>query len=316
MSVPRPLPAMAGPPRLARRRMLLVLWHLLKRMRWDLLLLALLVAGTLLLNVTLTRHRATRFQLLDGPALSILAIAASTFLAFRNTQAINRWWEARVHWGSITNTSRHWRDSLHALLGCSPALRSGEQRLVRLQVLQVWLLNFELRGHWRPDARVAVDDLARSLGLPASVSLQQSLMIRAGWIGQLRQRRLISGWGRRELLGCSEAFTNALGGLQRIRNTPLPPAYDVFIRLLCWLFGYSLFAAFASKGKAPEGALLFLSFLIAERIGSYVEGPFDRDGSSFGMPMDLICVGISADLLGAGHPLAMLPVERDPSLWS
>ena len=136
------------------------------------------------------------------------------------------------------------------------------------------------------------------------------------WIGQLRQRHLISGWGRHELLGCSEAFTNALGGLQRIRNTPLPPAYDVFIRLICWIFGYSLFLKFAGNGALPAGLLLFLGFLIAERIGSYVEGPFDRDGSSFGMPMDLICSMISADLLGSAHPLARLPVERDPSLWS
>ena len=30
---------MAGPPRLARRRMILVLWHLLQRMRLDRLLL-------------------------------------------------------------------------------------------------------------------------------------------------------------------------------------------------------------------------------------------------------------------------------------
>lgn len=47
-----------------------------------------------------------------------------------------------------------------------------------------------------------------------------------------------------------------------------------------------------------------------------MEGPFDRDAGSFVTPMELICVGISATLLSAGHPLAQLPVERDPSLWS
>lgn len=316
MSSPRPPASLTGPPRLARRRILTVLWHLIWRMRRDLLLMALVMAGSLMLDATLLRHRMHRLQLLDGAALSILAIAASIFLAFRNTQAINRWWEARLLWGSITNTSRHWRDCLRTLLGGSAGLRRDEQRLVGLQVLQVWLLNFELRGYWRQDARAAADALARSLGLPASLTLQQSLLIRADWIGGLHQRQLIGGWGRHELLGCGEAFTNALGGLQRIRNTPLPPAYDVFIRLICWLFGLSLFVKFAGKGALPAGFLLFLGFLIAERIGSYVEGPFDRDGSSFSMPMDLICCSISADLLGEGHPLARLPVERDPSLWS
>jgi putative membrane protein len=294
----------------------LVLWQLVRRMRWDLLLMACLVVGSQLLETALLRPRMHRLHLFDGAALSILAIAASIFLAFRNTQAINRWWEARLLWGSVTNTGRHWRDCLRTLLGCSAGLRSEEQRLVSLQVLQVWLLDFELRGHWRKDARSAVDALARSLGLSASLTLQQSLLIRAGWIGQLRQRGLISGWGQHELLRCSEAFTNAVGGLQRIRNTPLPPAYDVIIRLISWLFGYALFLQFSSRGALLAGLLLFLGFLVIERIGSYVEGPFDRDGSSFGMPMDLICSTISADLLGSGHPLARLPLEHDPSLWT
>lgn len=52
------------------------------------------------------------------------------------------------------------------------------------------------------------------------------------------------------------------------------------------------------------------------RIGSCVEGPVDRDGSILVMPMELICVGISADPLGAAPPPAQLPVERDRGLWS
>jgi ion channel-forming bestrophin family protein len=47
-----------------------------------------------------------------------------------------------------------------------------------------------------------------------------------------------------------------------------------------------------------------------------VEGPFDRDGSSFSLPLDLICSRISSDLLGPDHPLARLPLSQDPSLWT
>jgi len=47
-----------------------------------------------------------------------------------------------------------------------------------------------------------------------------------------------------------------------------------------------------------------------------VEGPFDRDGSSFSLPLNQICLGISADLLGADSPFADLPECRDPSLWT
>ena len=67
---------------------------------------------------------------------------------------------------------------------------------------------------------------------------------------------------------------------------------------------------------AFTGLLLFLGFVSAERIGAYVEGPFDQDGSSFCVPMHVVCRTISADLLDPHHPLAELPISNDPSLWS
>ena len=301
------------PPKLARRNTLRVVAQMLLRMRWDLLLMAALCTGALLIQ----RQADMRsLHLIDGSGLSMLGIAVSIFVAFRNTQAINRWWEARVLWGSITNSSRHWRDSLQTLLGDDPTLRQRQQQLASLQVLQCWLLNFELRGFWRPDARRRVNDLGRSLGLVENVTVQETMLLRARLIGQLYQQGALNDWGRDALLRGSELFTNAMGGLQRIRNTPLPPTYDVFIRLICWLYGYALFVTFAHRGSSWTGLVLFLGFVTAERIGAYVEGPFDQDGSSFCVPMDAVCRTISADLLDPHHPLAALEISNDPSRWS
>jgi putative membrane protein len=301
------------PPKLAHRNVLRVVGQLVLRMRWDLLLIALL-CGVSVLSAQLGQARAVR--LIDGSGLSMLGIAVSIFVAFRNTQAINRWWEARILWGSITNCSRHWRDCLQTLLGADSRLRPEQQQLLGVQVLQCWLLNFELRGFWRLDAHARVQDLRRALGLPEAITVQRSMALRANLISQLHRQGAVNDWGRDALLRGMEQFTNAMGGLQRIRNTPLPPTYDVFIRLICWLYGYALFGTFANQGSIFTGALLFLGFVIAERIGAYVEGPFDQDGSSFCVPMDVVCRTISADLLGADHPLAQLPISHDPSRWS
>jgi putative membrane protein len=187
---------------------------------------------------------------------------------------------------------------------------------VSLQVLLCWLLNFELRGYWRTDARQAVDTLCTRLALPNKLGLQQGLLHKADAIARLHRDGRINDWGRDALLRNCESFTNALGGLQRIRNSPIPPAYDVFIRLICWFYGYAQFLNFTNRGDAWEGLVLFLGFVTAERVGAYVENPFDRDGSSFCVPMDSVCTTISSDLLGAHDPLAQLPISRDPSLWS
>ena len=301
------------PPKLARRNALRVAWQMAARMRLDLLLLVTLCG---LVLVAKQQMSVKRLELIDGSGLSMLGIAVSIFVAFRNTQAINRWWEARVLWGAITNCSRHWRDTLRTLIGDDDRLLLQQQRLVALHVLQCWLLNFELRGFWRRDARELVSELSHSLGLADSVRLDQTMALRADLIGGLYRDDAINDWGRDALLRGTEAFTNALGGLQRIRNTPLPPTYDVFIRLICWLYGYALFLSFTHQGLVFTGLVLFLGFVTAERIGAYVEGPFDQDGSSFCVPMDVVCRTISADLLDPHHPLAELPISNDPSLWS
>ncbi|MBV2350409.1 hypothetical protein KUL97_01670 [Synechococcus sp. HK05] len=301
------------PPKLAHRNVLRVVGQLALRMRWDLLLMAVLCGAAVLVDQL---NPTMEVRLIDGAGLSMLGIAVSIFVAFRNTQAINRWWEARILWGAITNCSRHWRDSLQTLLGGDSRRRPLQQQLVGLQVLQCWLLNFELRGFWRIDAHARVRDLCRALGLPDDITVQESMTVRANLISQLHQEGAVNDWGRDALLRGMEQFTNAMGGLQRIRNTPLPPTYDVFIRLICWLYGFTLFGTFTSQGSIFTGVVLFLGFVSAERIGAYVEGPFDQDGSSFCVPMDVVCRTISADLLGAHHPLAELPISRDPSRWS
>ena len=298
-------------PRLARISMVRVLAQLAWRMRWDLALMALL--GGIGLGVQQIQQ-VQNLVLMDSSSLTTLGIAVSVFVAFRNTHAINRWWESRTLWGAIVNNSRSWRDTLGSLLG--QPQQAERQRLVALQALLCWLLNFELRGRWRTDARQHADALSNALGLPPRIRLQEGLIRKAEEIGRIHQEGLINDWGRDALLRCSEVFTNALGGLQRIRNSPIPPTYDVFIRGIWWFYGYAQFLNFVNRGDIWEGTVILVGFITAERVGAYVENPFDDDGKSFCVPMDSVCRTISGDLLGPHSPLTQLPISSDPSRWS
>ncbi len=283
-----------------------VLLQLLYRMRLDLLVMGVLCLASLGLKTVVES------TLIRSTALPMLGIAVSIFVGFRNTQAINRWWEARGLWGAVVNQSRHWRDSLQALV------EPGEDgaRLLRLQVLSVWLLNLELRNFGLLVQRQRVIALIADLGLAPDVTLQQVALVRAQALRRLHAVGGVRDMGLDALLRSCEAFTAAVGGLQKIRNTPIPPAYDVFVRLICWLYGFALFVEFSCNDAPFTGACLFLGFLVAERIGAYVEGPFDRDGSSFSLPLNQICLGISRDLLAEDSPFADLPVCDDPSIWT
>ena len=88
---------------------LIILLQLLARVRFDLLAIALLALVELRLQIP-------KAWLLSNQAVSVLGIAMSIFIGFRNTQAISRWWEARTLWEDYLNSCRYWMDGLRAYL--------------------------------------------------------------------------------------------------------------------------------------------------------------------------------------------------------
>jgi len=297
------------PPRTRRHDYVLVVLQMFWRMRLDLLVYGLVATAVLL------RGQQAIGWTLTPMGISVLGIAVSIFIAFRNTQAINRWWEARTLWGAMVNHSRKWRDALIALLDPQQLASARGRVLVEYQVAQVWLLNFELRNFWRADLRRGVDGLLTDLSLPPTTSLQELCRQRARAIQHLHAEGWIDGWGRQQLVDISLLCLDSLGGLQRIRNTPIPASYDVFVRLITWLYGLQLLLEFHRAGYPWIGLGLFLGFLTAERIGSYVEGPFDRDGSSFSLPLNSICSTITADLMERPLDFGSFEASFDPTRW-
>ena len=283
--------------------------QLVQRAKWDLGMLVLMSAVLIPLDIHLQNW------LLSTKAVAVLGIAMSIFIGFRNTQAINRWWEARTLWGSVVNKSRIWADGLRGLLNEQQWHSSRTQHLVQLQVAIVWQLNFQLRNFWHPDLQVMRQQLLQELALPADSTVRSLSMHRVAALQQLAETQWVTEWGRIYLLEISDAMTDAVGGLERIRNTPIPPPYDLFVRVINWVFGTQLLLSFESQGSALTGILLFFGFLIAERIGAYVEGPFDQDGSSFSMPLNTICVGISEDLMPGELDYGGYRPSRNPVFW-
>ena len=158
--------------------------------------------------------------------------------------------------------------------------------------------------------------LLEQLKLPAHSTLRELSVHRATQVQHLAVDGWISEWGRLHLLKVSDSITDAIGGLERIRNTPIPPSYDLFVRIINWVFGTQLLLSLKSQGSPATGVFLFLGFLIAERIGAYVEGPFDQDGSSFSLPLNTICSVIGEDLMPGELNYGRFVPSRNPVFWT
>ena len=259
------------------------------------------------LNATIAR------TLLPETLVQVLGLLLSLFLGFRYSQAYNRWWEARVLWGALVNQSRNWRDLVTRVVPSQLPLLV-RQRLLQQVVLLMWCLNAELRSADREAVVLTppAQELALKLGfhkpsvqrLLQQMAQEQFKLHRADWVDTIESRE----FGR-----VQQEITNALGGLERIRHQPLPASSTFFIRALTWVYGYLVFLKLDAIGPSTAalvGWLVFLIFLMAERIGTYLEHPFVD--ARFALPMDRFCTLISFDLLGASDPLAQPSPTKGP----
>jgi len=279
----------------------LVLWQL----RYD--LVAILIVAGLLVPVPDANQ-------IDYAAavLSVLGIAASVFIGFRNTTAYNRWWEARTLWGGQIINSRVLHNGLTAVDDGSPTMAPILDRMRRRQVRYCWQLAAEMRG---------IEPLPGVIELtaedPPDTDSTELLNLQAADVQTLAADGHIDQQARVMLMAANTGSATAQSGLERIRNEPFPIHYDFFIRMLAWFFGIMAFNRLDSGGHAVAsivvGLLLMTVFIVAERLGRFIEEPMNN--SIFDIPMYRLCSIITSNLLGRAHPLARPQNSDKAAVW-
>jgi putative membrane protein len=220
--------------------------------------------------------------------LSIFGGAIGVIVGFRNTNSYQRWWEARILWGSIVNYSRTFaRQALTMIVvpadGSEEDRRRADEiqrRLVLLQVAYVHQLRCHLRGQpaWPGlEAQYSAEqmEIVRSQrNIPVFIQQEMSGLLaeclHRGWLDSMRWSAIDQSLA---------ALMNAQGGAERIKNTPMPRQYDylpqLFVRLYCFLLPFGMVANLGMF--TPVGSTLVgLIFLALDEVGRDLENPFDN----------------------------------------
>ncbi|KII84648.1 hypothetical protein PLICRDRAFT_57611 [Plicaturopsis crispa FD-325 SS-3] len=93
------------------------------------------------------------------------------------------------------------------------------------------------------------------------------------------------------------AFQDTIANLERIRNTPLPFAYQVHLRMTVWLYVFFLpFQIFSAFNWLTIPATAFAAFLLLGflEIGQQIENPFNYDLND--LDLDHFCLSIQRDM--------------------
>ena len=212
--------------------------------------------------------------------LGAMGILLSLLLIFRTNTAYDRFYEGRTAWGVLINNTRNLAIYLDTVL--SPD--DDERRLFFARSIANF--PFATRNHLR-DVNTLDDiedtpltgrygtahsDLSRFDHKPAGVSNQ----IRAG-VEQLHQDGLLDTSQHINVNGYVTTLMDVCGICERIKSTPIPFSYQLFIRLFILLYVAVLpFTVIDAYGYLTIPAVVLASYILVgiELIGEEIEEPF------------------------------------------
>jgi putative membrane protein len=220
---------------------------------------------------------------LDGLVLGFL-------IAFRNSQAHDRWWEARRLWGQRVNEIRNTCLKVRVLPAIEPA---GRARIGMLVIAFSQALKNHLRRR---------DELAA-----ATPAFQQERASRnepaqlAGTIyetiAQWQSQGRLDGWTLLWLDGHVKSLMDICGACEKIRYTPLASSYRALLRQ-----GIALYLIVSPFYLIEDTGLVgFPLFLLAayfllgiELVAEEIEEPFGSGGDN--LPLERYCETIEASV--------------------
>lgn len=260
--------------------------------------------------VWLSRSYPTILLATGAVPFSIIGLALSVFLGFRNNACYDRWWEARKHWGDLIVQARALaRESeallpdpatrtrvVHGVIGFAHALAASLRGEDSLAVTGKWL---PTEVHSRLQSAPNVPDvIVRALNQELAHCLRH---------GQLTDV-LYQGLSQRLL-----ALTAIQAACERIRNTPVPFAYSLLLHRTAWLFCLLLpFGLVAALGEMTPlvVTLIAYTFFGLDSLGDELEEPFGVLENS--LPLNALVRIIEIDLLsGLGETDLPAPLTPD-----
>jgi putative membrane protein len=243
---------------------------------WPRILTITLLSG---LVVWLHRMFPAYFPDYSAAPFTLLGLALSIFLGFRNNACFDRWWEARRQWGQLIVELRSFGRAVAALMpGTDPETAALRGRMLRRGIAYPYALAESLRAvaHDAELDRYLDGEESRLVG--ASRSRPDALLraMAEDLATALRAQR----FGEVIYQGLANHLT-AISGIQaaceRIRHTPLPFAYTLLLHRTAYLFCLLLpFGLVDNLGLATPlvAAIVAYTFFGLDELGDELEEPF------------------------------------------
>ena len=256
--------------------------------------------ATLSVGVVLVQHRyPAAFASFSPAPFTLLGLALSIFLSFRNTSCYDRWWEGRRQWGQLVVEMRAFARLITVLY---PG--EGEAGFRRQMLRSAIGFAHALAARLRDEDEVAA--ASPWAAVTAGPNVPEAVLTAIMAAMAERPRR-----GSVDLIPVQmvEAHVAAMSGVQaaceRIHTTPVPFAYSLLLQRTAYLFcGLVPFGLAPSLGWFTPilAGVIAYTFFGLDALGTELEEPFGRAAND--LPLTALVRTIERDLLPAAGEAA------------
>ncbi len=213
---------------------------------------------------------------------SMMGFVLGLFLVFRTNTAYDRWWEGRKKWGALVNDSRNLAFKVNAFVK-DEATRNFFKRAIPWYARTI---KEHLRqGITSEDQREMEEDV---VGI-------ENFDHKPNALAKTMYERMNSLYANGEISGDQffildkelKSLSDTLGACERIKNTPIPYSYSMYMKKFIFLYTVTLpFGFIGTFGymTVPVVMLVFYILVSVELIAEEIEDPFGRDDND--LPTD------------------------------
>ena len=223
---------------------------------------------------------------------SLIGFVLSLLLVFRTNTAYDRWWEGRKKWGELVNNSRNLAIKISALTD-DPEIRAYFKRMISNYV-------FAMKENLREGVKIEELDLTeeekKELSqfehIPNYIAQKMYAKLHAmKQSGKLTEENYI-------VIDVNlKTFSDIIGACERIKNTPIPYSYSMFLKKFIFIYVTTLPLAFVNTfGYYSSLVSIFVFYVLVsmEILAEEIEDPFGKDDND--LPTDDLCQKIKANV--------------------
>lgn len=259
--------------------------YILNEIKWELLFVS--VISFTVIAVTKSFKDFLPEMPLTVPAF--IGTAISVLLSFNLNQSYERWWEARIIWGSIVNNSRSLVLQLQGLV--ADGNDDVIHRMAYRQIAWCYSLGQALRNLNPLDnvdeylTKEEIDAIKKHDNKPLAISQLQINDLR-----MLVDAGQLDSYSRIQLDTTVTQLVTEAGKAERINSTVFPVTYRIFLHFIIYLFIGTLSIALDHAPPAFVVPLLLIiasAFFLLENTATHMQDPFEN------MPTDTAVTAIA-----------------------